>query len=865
MSKRTSSCISKSTGKGKASTRDGPESQRIYQPVARPPICLVSRLRSVGADRGVGRGGSSSAASNGDQFADDQGDIGEYIDKGNRHVVRPRSIHGGRGGSSSGYGNGDQSIFGRSATGEGGRIADDYVEDLDEGMVELDMESSQRRRGSNIADTPPTKSSQRSWIYPYQNGECRLEAARRANEAGILIGVEYRCMEKKSKAGRENRSTLVEGQVSKHVAGPIRINQHRLRMEKEIGGPVSSLEVYQRCHTKRGSVSEYITTRAKNVADKYSDLMEEKYGAYHECHPSVGDREIWERSCGRPCKKGRFFRFSAPMNLDLALTDKHSIDFSDDEGSAYFGEALMVVGNNEMTELVMDSGDNRTCTIKGIGKVKIQLHDGSSFILEDVRYVPGLRRSLILLGTLKKEGYTVKMEMSIIKVDKCVWFKVKLNGAQRNREAKVFQVGANILITGVPVQDDAEGNVAEKKKMKEFMRANLRKLLKYKAWSTRWSAVRGYENVIQVVSPIHQLLMMTYNSSRDLCDKNCHQLCRFIAEKMQKEKEQQDKLKAVKARPLYGNESGRNPRNHKESHYSESKTPTARTEPRRRYGRKHSRSPSRVASVFRRLKQNRSPSPRLWPRKEGGVFDRLGRKEPGAYTRSDSHRQSSQAKGTEVPARKHHHEGTSSRRTSGYSESEDSERGHWKSKSKRHRSNTYEDDLSQPWTCEERNPFTTRIRHFDFPRTRMPSHVKIYDGSGDPEDHIKLFQSAAKTERWAMPTWCHMFNSTLTGNARVCKQNTLRIQWRYITSSKRDGESTEDFMERYKEEVLDVEGAPECMKISGFMHGITHPDLIKRLYEKIPRSMDEMYRVTTSFLQGEVAAFSHGRKKAPTP
>ncbi|GKB77823.1 hypothetical protein Tco_0944718 [Tanacetum coccineum] len=71
-------------------------------------------------------------------------------------------------------------------------------------------------------------------------------------------------------------------------------------------------------------------------------------------------------------------------------------------------------------------------------------------------------------------------------------------------------------------------------------------------------------------------------------------------------------------------------------------------------------------------------------------------------------------------------------------------------------------------------------------------------------------------------------------------------------------------MERYKEEVLDVEGAPKCMKISGLMHGITHRELIKRLYEKIPRSMDEMYRVTTSFLQGEVAAFSHGRKKAPT-
>ncbi|GKA85834.1 reverse transcriptase domain-containing protein [Tanacetum coccineum] len=213
----------------------------------------------------------------------------------------------------------------------------------------------------------------------------------------------------------------------------------------------------------------------------------------------------------------------------------------------------------------------------------------------------------------------------------------------------------------------------------------------------------------------------------------------------------------------------------------------------------------------------------------GGVFNRLGRKEPGAYTRSDSHRQSSQAKGTEVPIRKHHHEGTSSRRTSGYSESEDSEGGRWKSKSKRH---------------------------------RMPSHVKTYDGSGDPKDHIKLFQSAAKTERWVMPTWCHMFNSTLTGNAKVwfdklpkesidsyedlraAFRENYRQQTKHIKDpleihhiKQRDGESTEDFMERYKEEVLDVEGAPECMKISEFMHGITYPELIKRLYEKIPRSV----------------------------
>ncbi|GJS49907.1 reverse transcriptase domain-containing protein [Tanacetum coccineum] len=266
--------------------------------------------------------------------------------------------------------------------------------------------------------------------------------------------------------------------------------------------------------------------------------------------------------------------------------------------------------------------------------------------------------------------------------------------------------------------------------------------------------------------------------------------------------------------------------------------------------------PFQQLPFFKRLKQNRPPSPRPRPRKEGDVFNRLGGKERSASARSDSRYQVSHEKETEIQPRKHHHRDMSSRETGEYSESEDSEGGHWKSKSRRHRSNTYEDDLSQPWTREERNPFTPCIWHFNFPRTRMPSHVKTYDGSGDPEDHLKLFQAAAKTESYE--------------DLRTAFRENYLQQTKHIKDpveihhiKQRDGESTEDFMERYKAEILDVEGAPECMKISGFMHGITHPELIKRLYEKIPRSMDEMYRVTTSFLQGEVAAFSHSRKKAP--
>ncbi|PWA53412.1 zinc finger, CCHC-type [Artemisia annua] len=248
-------------------------------------------------------------------------------------------------------------------------------------------------------------------------------------------------------------------------------------------------------------------------------------------------------------------------------------------GNAYFGEALVVVGNDEMPELVMDSGgsyhmtprrdffmtssDNRTCTIRRTGKVKIQLHDGSSFILEDARKencVYTLEAKVTTFGVQKQEGSKqvgfkqighkqvgfkqlghkqvgfkqlgpgVKTGVNGVQVDERVWFEVELQGAQGNREAEVVQVsnddaivaqrrledkqleektntdclvkeqekvhlgikvGTDITVIGVPGQEGAKGNAAEKKKVNESTEANLGKLLKYNAWSTRWSPVRG--------------------------------------------------------------------------------------------------------------------------------------------------------------------------------------------------------------------------------------------------------------------------------------------------------------------------------------------------------------------------------------
>nr|GEZ75776.1 reverse transcriptase domain-containing protein [Tanacetum cinerariifolium] len=128
--------------------------------------------------------------------------------------------------------------------------------------------------------------------------------------------------------------------------------------------------------------------------------------------------------------------------------------------------------------------------------------------------------------------------------------------------------------------------------------------------------------------------------------------------------------------------------------------------------------------------------------------------------------------------------------SSSVSRSNPSEEKHRKSKSKRHK--PAEDDLTKPWTCEEVNPFTPRIRNFESSRkTRMPNNIKTYDGTGDPEGHEKVFQAAAQVEKWAMPTWCHMFNSTLIGAARTMEEmmiaTTAFIRGEVAAASKKKG------------------------------------------------------------------------------
>ena len=61
-------------------------------------------------------------------------------------------------------------------------------------------------------------------------------------------------------------------------------------------------------------------------------------------------------------------------------------------------------------------GNNKSCEIQGIGTVRIKMFDGIERVLQQVRYIPGLKRNLVSLGTLDARGYTYKASGGAIRV-----------------------------------------------------------------------------------------------------------------------------------------------------------------------------------------------------------------------------------------------------------------------------------------------------------------------------------------------------------------------------------------------------------------------------------------------------------------
>ena len=52
-------------------------------------------------------------------------------------------------------------------------------------------------------------------------------------------------------------------------------------------------------------------------------------------------------------------------------------------------------------------GDNSTYPIKGVGNVTLQLNQGNTIHLQEVLYVPNLKKNLVSISAMEDKGYKV--------------------------------------------------------------------------------------------------------------------------------------------------------------------------------------------------------------------------------------------------------------------------------------------------------------------------------------------------------------------------------------------------------------------------------------------------------------------------
>ncbi|GJT86930.1 hypothetical protein Tco_1068647 [Tanacetum coccineum] len=127
-------------------------------------------------------------------------------------------------------------------------------------------------------------------------------------------------------------------------------------------------------------------------------------------------------------------------------------------------------------------------------------------------------------------------------------------------------------------------------------------------------------------------------------------------------------------------------------------------------------------------------------------------------------------------------------------------------------------------------PFVRWIEDYPLPnRLKMPSHIGSYDGKGDPDNFLHLFEGAIRMQKWLMLVACHMFTYTLKDYTRIwwnsqkiggiLNNEELKAKFRSHFSQQkkftkthlavhnikqREGERTRAFITRYTDDTLQI-------------------------------------------------------------
>uniref|UniRef100_A0A2N9HCZ1 Integrase catalytic domain-containing protein n=1 Tax=Fagus sylvatica TaxID=28930 RepID=A0A2N9HCZ1_FAGSY len=98
-------------------------------------------------------------------------------------------------------------------------------------------------------------------------------------------------------------------------------------------------------------------------------------------------------------------------------------------------------------------GNDATCSVIGIGTVKIKMFDGVVRVVEDVRHISDLRKNLISLGLLDDLGYSYSSKGGVMKITKHTLLVIE--GRKVNQ---LYRLIGNIVVGGPAVITPKEFN-----------------------------------------------------------------------------------------------------------------------------------------------------------------------------------------------------------------------------------------------------------------------------------------------------------------------------------------------------------------------------------------------------------------------
>ncbi|KAK4383306.1 Retrovirus-related Pol polyprotein from transposon TNT 1-94 [Sesamum angolense] len=120
------------------------------------------------------------------------------------------------------------------------------------------------------------------------------------------------------------------------------------------------------------------------------------------------------------------------------------------------GDMLSVSTNQSSNSGSVYLGDDRCCNIVGVGEVRIKMYDGTVITLSNVRHIPDLKKNLISLGTLHKNGFIPKAEedRETIRIIKGALTVMKGKITAGN----IYKLLGNTVVGGVHYVDSCDDN-----------------------------------------------------------------------------------------------------------------------------------------------------------------------------------------------------------------------------------------------------------------------------------------------------------------------------------------------------------------------------------------------------------------------